>query len=201
MPESTSATTCRHGVDLDRGRLELRDADADRDGSLLERWLNCDHVRDRYQLDEPRDGQGRYSSRQVRRHLERLSVSEHEQASIGSLDGVDVSYWETYDVGHSPLAGYPGLDDLDRAVHLIIGSTAHVGRGLASVLLRAVAEWQLDGYPAASRVAAEPNVRNAVAIRAFRRSGFRQLGMAELPDKRAVVMALQRHDVSRMRVA
>jgi RimJ/RimL family protein N-acetyltransferase len=180
------------------GRLELRRVDADvRDVSLLQRWLNANHVRDRFQLDVPRDDRGRYSHRQVREHLKRLHAVDGAHASIGSLDGAQMSYWETYDVGSSPLAGHPQLSGGDRGIHVVVGSPEHVGRGLGAHLLRAVAIWQLDAHPEAARVVAEPNVRNHIAIRAFRRCGFRLLATIELRGKRAAVMALDRCDVPR----
>ncbi|WP_223291156.1 GNAT family N-acetyltransferase [Streptomyces avicenniae] len=111
---------------------------------------------------------------------------------LGVLDGVPMSYWEIYRADLDPLAAhYPALPH-DTGLHLLIGPANHRGRGLGTLLLRATAGLVLRHRPRCPRVVAEPDVRNAPSVAAFRAAGFRAAGEIALPGKRAALMLRER---------
>lgn len=110
---------------------------------------------------------------------------------LGVLAGVPMSYWEIYRADLDPLARHYPARPHDTGVHLLLGAD-HRGRGLGSVLLRAVAALVLAHRPRCTRVVAEPDVRNTRSVAAFRAAGFRYDGEIELPGKRAALMIRDR---------
>ncbi|TCP53630.1 RimJ/RimL family protein N-acetyltransferase [Tamaricihabitans halophyticus] len=168
--------------------MAVRPASAQEDAPLVRDWLNAEHAKNFWRLHTDRDGEGAYSVAVVREYLRAFAENRGESAWIGELDGAPASYWETYEVASSPLAGEPELSDRDRGIHVLIGSTRYVGRGLGPRLLAAMAAWQFAEYPVAARVVAEPDVRNERAVRAFQRAGFRQARTVDLERKRAALM-------------
>jgi RimJ/RimL family protein N-acetyltransferase len=111
---------------------------------------------------------------------------------LGLLDDRPMSYWEIYRADLDPLARHHPCRAHDTGIHLLIGEPGDRGRGLGAVLLRGVCELVLRHRPRCHRLVAEPDMRNAASIAAFRRAGFRQAGEAELPDKRAAIMLRDR---------
>ncbi|MCI0382912.1 GNAT family N-acetyltransferase [Streptomyces sp. CNQ085] len=111
---------------------------------------------------------------------------------LGVLSGVPMSYWEVYRADLDPLARYHPVRPHDTGLHLLIGSAADRGRGVGTVLLRAVSDLVLDRRPACGRVVAEPDIRNAPSIAAFLRAGFRLAAETDLPGKRAAVVVRDR---------
>ncbi|MFG2333491.1 GNAT family N-acetyltransferase [Streptomyces sp. NPDC048604] len=111
---------------------------------------------------------------------------------LGVLDGTPMSYFELYRADLDPLARHYPARPHDTGVHLLIGGGRDRGRGLGTVLLRAVADLVLDHRPRCGRVVAEPDIRNTPSVSAFLSSGFRYAAELELPDKRAALMVRDR---------
>ncbi|MGK5496926.1 GNAT family N-acetyltransferase [Streptomyces sp. URMC 125] len=117
---------------------------------------------------------------------------------LGVLSGTPMSYWEVYRADLDPLSRhYPALPH-DTGIHLLIGGSADRGRGLGTVLLRAVADLVLDNRPRCRRVVAEPDLRNTASVAAFLGAGFRPAAEVELPGKRAALMVRDRELRHRM---
>ncbi|WP_406863526.1 GNAT family N-acetyltransferase [Streptomyces sp. HUAS MG47] len=111
---------------------------------------------------------------------------------LGVLDGRPMSYFEIYRADLDPLARHYPARPHDTGVHLLIGGATDRGRGLGTVLLRAVADLVLDHRPRCGRVVAEPDIRNKPSVSAFLSAGFRLAGELELPDKRAALLVRDR---------
>ncbi|MEV7084326.1 GNAT family N-acetyltransferase [Streptomyces sp. NPDC093085] len=111
---------------------------------------------------------------------------------LGVLDGVPMSYWELYRADLDPLARHYPARPHDTGIHLLLGGVANRGRGVGTVLLRAVADLVLDHRPRCARVVAEPDLRNTPSVAAFLGAGFRFAAEVDLPDKRAALMVRDR---------
>lgn len=172
--------------------MSLRTASAWTDDRLLCDWLNAPHVRKYWRLHIDRDPSGHYGARTVRSYLGALHDATDESGLIGEIHARPMSYWEVYDIAGSPLAGAPELGPADRGVHVLVGRPEYVGRGIGPHLIRAIADWQFARHPHCARVAAEPDVRNARAVKAFVRAGFRHTRELDLECKRAALMVLER---------
>jgi RimJ/RimL family protein N-acetyltransferase len=164
--------------------FELRPIDPERDLDLVHAWMNDPAVSRYWELAGDRAS--------VRRYLCSQLGSAHSTPYLGVLDGEPMSYWELYRADLDRLASYYRARPYDAGVHLLFGPPAYRGRGLGAPLLRAVCAAQLAAWGRSSRVLAEPDVRNEASVRAFTRAGFRPVGEIELPEKRALLMALDR---------
>ncbi|MGW3294974.1 GNAT family N-acetyltransferase [Streptomyces xiamenensis] len=167
------------------GEFRLLPVEPERDLEFITGWMN-DPAVDRYwALAGPRERTAAHVGAQ-------LAGDGRSVPCLGLLDGRPMSYWEIYRADLDPLAHhYPALPE-DTGLHLLIGAGRDRGRGLGAELLRAVCELVLRNRPRSGRIVAEPDVRNAASIAAFRGAGFRKTAEADLPDKRAVIMLRDR---------
>ncbi|MGH4022883.1 MAG: GNAT family N-acetyltransferase [Pseudonocardiaceae bacterium] len=169
---------------LPAGEFALHPLDPQRDTDVLHAWMNDPEVARFWEMPWPR--------RQIARYLHQQLDSAHSTPYVGFLEGTAMSYWELYRADLDPLAAHYPARRGDAGVHLLLGPAGYRGRGLGVGLLRAVSGWQLDADPSATRVVAEPDVRNLRSVRAFERAGFRRNAEIDLPDKRAVLMIRER---------
>ncbi|MFJ7150957.1 GNAT family N-acetyltransferase [Streptomyces sp. NPDC100445] len=173
-PVTTTAGTFR----LTPVRIEL-------DLSLVHGWMNDPAVAPFWQLAGPRS--------RTEDHLRaQLAGDGRSVPCLGVLDGTPMSYWEIYRADLDPLARHYPARPHDTGIHLLLGGTADRGRGLGSVLLRAVADLILDRRPACARVVAEPDLCNTSSVSAFLKAGFRYAAEVDLPAKRAALMIRDR---------
>jgi RimJ/RimL family protein N-acetyltransferase len=122
-----------------------------------------------------------------------LSGDGRSVPCLGVLEGIPMSYWEIYRADlDPPLARHYPARPHDTGIHLLIGAVTDRGRGLGSILLRAVADLVLDRRPACTRVVAEPDIRNIPSITAFLSAGFRFSAEVDMPGKRAALMIRDR---------
>nr|WP_236671129.1 GNAT family N-acetyltransferase [Streptomyces sp. 7-21] len=169
------------------GSFRLRPVRLPDDLPLLVRWMNDPDVDAFWSLAGPPER----TAAHVRPQLEGDGRSV---PCLGLLDGRPVSYWEIYRADLDPVAeAYPARPH-DTGLHLLIGSAADRGRGLGTVLLRAVCGLVLRHRPRCRRLVAEPDVRNTRSLAVFHAAGFRQVAEADLPDKRAAIMLRRRED-------
>lgn len=167
------------------GLLRLRPVSLARDLPLVAAWMNDPVVDAFWQLAGPAERTAAHLSRQ-------LDGDGRSQPCLGLLDGAPMSYWEIYRADLDPLARHYPCRPHDTGLHLLIGAAADRGRGLGALLLRGVVELVLRHRPRCERVLAEPDIRNAASVAAFRAAGFREAGEVDLPDKRAAIMLRDR---------
>ncbi|MGW6010873.1 GNAT family N-acetyltransferase [Streptomyces sp. NPDC055210] len=156
-----------------------------RDLPLISRWMNDPAVAAFWELAGP--------STATEDHLRaQLDGDGRSVPCLGMLDGTPMSYWEIYRADLDPLARHYPARLHDTGIHLLIGGVAHRGRGLGTILLRAVSDLVLDRRPSCARVVAEPDLRNTPSVSAFLSAGFRFSAEVELPDKKAALMVRDR---------
>lgn len=172
-------------VSLPPGRFSFHELHLKRDLPIIHEWMNDPEVARWWELDGGIEVTGN--------HLAAHSRLTHATAYVGCLDDQPVSYWELYRADLDPLARHYAAQPHDVGVHLLIGPAAHRGQGLGSLLLLVVSELILRAAPDTQRVIAEPDVRNAASIAAFRRAGFRRSVDLSLPGKTAALMIRDRH--------
>lgn len=167
------------------GTFQLRPVRIERDLATLAGWMNDPAVDAFWELA----GLESVTADHLRAQLDGDGRSV---PCLGVLDGTPMSYFEIYRADLDPLARHYPARPHDTGVHLLIGGGADRGRGLGTVLLRAVADLVLDHRPRCSRVLAEPDIRNNPSVSAFLSAGFRYAAELELPDKRAALMVRDR---------
>nr|WP_240979763.1 GNAT family N-acetyltransferase [Streptomyces sp. HNM0574] len=177
-----------HGVTVARlpggAVFSLRCVHPTADAPLVHSWMNDPDVARFWQLAHPPG--------QIEAYLRQQLASSYSTPFVGCLDGEPSSYWELYRADLAPFATLYTARRHDAGLRLLIGPHHSRGRGLGARLLRAVSDWQLSLDPYASRVVAEPDVRDVRGVRAHERAGFRKLRELDLPGKRAAFMARER---------
>ncbi|MFJ8882070.1 GNAT family N-acetyltransferase [Streptomyces sp. NPDC102402] len=172
-------------VTTSAGVLRLVPVEAARDLPMISRWMNDPAVAAFWELSGPESVTGAHLRRQ-------LAGDGRSVPCLGVLDGSPMSYWEIYRADLDPLARHYPSRPHDMGVHLLIGGVGFRGRGIGTVLLRAVSDLVLDNRPLCGRVVAEPDLRNTPSVSAFLSAGFRFFGEVDLPDKRAALMVRDR---------
>ncbi|MEU0137509.1 GNAT family N-acetyltransferase [Streptomyces sp. NPDC006296] len=167
------------------GEFRLVPVDAERDLAMISRWMNDPAVAAFWELAGPESVTAAHLGRQ-------LAGDGRSVPCLGVLDGVPMSYWEIYRADLDPLARHYPARPHDMGVHLLIGGVGNRGRGIGSVLLKAVADLVLDHRARCDRVVAEPDLRNTPSVSAFLSAGFRFCAEVDLPDKRAALMVRDR---------
>ncbi|MFE7030967.1 GNAT family N-acetyltransferase [Streptomyces sp. NPDC057621] len=167
------------------GAFHLVPVHLTRDVPLISRWMNDPAVAAFWELAGPDTA--------TEEHLRaQLDGDGRSVPCLGVLNGTPMSYWEIYRADLDPLARHYPARPHDTGIHLLIGGVAHRGRGLGTVLLRAVSDLVLDRRPSCARVVAEPDLRNTPSVSAFLSAGFRFSAEVELPDKKAALMVRDR---------
>ncbi|MGH3327369.1 MAG: GNAT family N-acetyltransferase [Streptomycetales bacterium] len=171
------------------GVFALHPVEPERDLDLLYAWMNDPVVARFWELAVSRQRIAGYLCDRIGS----AGRPPYLEPYLGSLDGAPMSYFELYRADLDPLAAHYPARPFDAGVHLLLGPPHARGRGLGAVLLHAVSGWQLASCPQATRVVAEPDVRNVASVRAFGRAGFRRAADIDLPRKRAALMVRDRH--------
>ena len=175
--------------------VSIRPLDVDRDAARIHEWLT--HPRAHYwmmtELDEA----------EVRAYLEGVRDSAHDAGWVGSVDGDDCFYVETYTpdslIPQNVLATGPG----DIGMHLLVAPPAGPAvHGLTDRIMAAVIDFCLkpgdQGGRGAERVVVEPDARNDAIIDKNRAAGFTPITEATIMmgeiEKRALVSVCTRAD-------
>jgi RimJ/RimL family protein N-acetyltransferase len=167
------------------GEFRLLPVRLERDLPLVARWMNDPAVAAFWQLAGERSV--------TERHLRaQLDGDGRSVPCLGLLDGTPMSYWEVYRADLDPLARHYPARPHDTGLHVLVGAAADRGRGLGTVLLRAVADLVLDRRPACARVVAEPDLRNVPSVAAFLGAGFHYGAELGLPAKHAALVIRDR---------
>ncbi|MFF4652480.1 GNAT family N-acetyltransferase [Streptomyces sp. NPDC001380] len=172
-------------ADTPAGRFRLRPVRLPDDLPMLAAWMNDPAVAAFWELDGPPETTADHVGAQ-------LAGDGRSVPCVGVLDGRPVSYWELYRADLDPLALHYPARPHDTGLHLLLGPADTRGRGLGGLLIGAVADLVLRALPHCTRVVAEPDVRNAASVAAFRAAGFRRAADLDLPGKRAALMVRDR---------
>lgn len=172
-------------VGTDAGPFQLVPVRIERDLRLVTQWMNDPAVAAFWELAGP-------GAATVDHLRAQLDGDGRSMPCLGVLSGVPMSYWEIYRADLDPVARHYPARPHDTGIHFLIGKVADRGRGLGTLLLRAVADLVLDHRPACDRVIGEPDLRNTPSTAAFLGAGFRLSGEVELPGKRAALMIRDR---------
>ncbi|MER6997445.1 GNAT family N-acetyltransferase [Streptomyces sp. NPDC000410] len=167
------------------GSFQLVPVRIERDLGRIARWMNDPAVAAFWELSGPESVTAAHLRTQ-------LDGDGRSIPCLGVLDGTPMSYFEIYRADLDPLARHYPARPHDTGIHLLIGGVADRGRGLGTVLMRAVADLVLDNRPRSARVVAEPDLRNTPSVSAFLSAGFRFSAEVDLPDKRAALMVRDR---------
>jgi RimJ/RimL family protein N-acetyltransferase len=167
------------------GVFRLVPVRVERDLRLITAWMNDPAVAAFWHLAGPAEVTAAHLRAQV-------GGDGRSVPCLGVLSGVPMSYWEVYRADLDPLARHYPARPHDTGLHLLIGGVADRGRGIGTVLLRAVSDLVLDRRPMCNRVIAEPDLRNLPSVAAFLGAGFRLAAEAELPGKRAALLVRDR---------
>ncbi|MFJ1648413.1 GNAT family N-acetyltransferase [Streptomyces sp. NPDC088258] len=156
-----------------------------RDLELISRWMNDPAVAAFWELAGPDEVTAAHLRTQ-------LDGDGRSVPFLGVLGGTPMSYWELYRADLDPLARHYPARPHDTGIHLLLGGVTDRGRGVGTILLRAVSDLVLDHRPRCARVIAEPDLRNTPSVAAFLSAGFRFSAEVDLPDKRAALMVRER---------
>ncbi|WP_431037276.1 GNAT family N-acetyltransferase [Streptomyces sp. P6-2-1] len=176
-------------VPTPHGLFRLRPVTLPHDLALLTGWMNDPEVAAFWELAGPPDNTESHIRPQIEGDGRSLPC-------LGLLDGRPMSYWEIYRADQDVLTPHYPARPHDIGVHLLLGGGTDRGRGVGTALLRTVTELVLTYRPCATRVLAEPDVRNARSVAAFLRAGYRKDRELDLPGKRAALMIRDRAPTS-----
>ncbi|OAS86812.1 acetyltransferase [Metabacillus litoralis] len=168
--------------------ISFREVDFDRDVKLLHSWMNENHVVPYWKLDLSLTDYGI--------HLRNFLNDEHQTLLIGEIDGVPISYWESYWVKGDIIENYYEFNEYDQGVHLLIGDKDYLGKGLIYPLLMTILSQKFQ-VSLTEKVIAEPDVRNEKMIHVFKKCGFTPIKEVELPDKTGLLMFCERSTFER----
>jgi siderophore synthetase component len=176
-------------------RVAIRPLDVDRDTARVHEWLS--HPRAHYWMMTDLDEAG------VRAYLEGIRDSAEEAGWVGSVDGTDCFYVETYIpdslIPQNVLATGPG----DIGMHLLVAPPAgRAMHGLTDRIMAEVIDFCLrpadQGGRGGCRVVVEPDARNGAIIEKNWAAGFSPVREARIlmgeAEKRALVSVCTRAD-------
>jgi acetyl CoA:N6-hydroxylysine acetyl transferase len=163
--------------------IAFRPVTMEQDLERLHGWQRQEHVVPFWNLAIPLDV--------YRKHLEKFLADAHQTLYIGLLDGVPMSYWESYWATDDIIGQYYEAHPADQGIHLLIGPPDYLGKGYALPLLRAMTAFQFN-HSDTEKIVAEPDIRNDKMIHVFKRCGFEFEKEIDLPDKRAALLFCRR---------
>ncbi|GAA4396409.1 GNAT family N-acetyltransferase [Tsukamurella soli] len=120
-------------------------------------------------------------------------AGDYSRPLIFGIDGVEVGYAEIYRVARDEVGKVYDVHPYDLGLHIATGEPDYVGRGRASAFIGALTDGLLAADPAAQRVVADPDVRNARMHGALRRNGFVNRGDVDVrPGRRIALFVAER---------
>lgn len=154
---------------------ELRSSDLD----LMHRWLNAPHVT-RWWYDEGtsrREIEEKYLPLIEGRDSAKPFVILHENEPIG--------YIQYYPISPEDDEAYASLVDVENAagVDLFIGEAEHLYRGLGEHIVRSFLHEHVFSDPEIEACVIGPEPKNAAAIRAYEKAGFRFFKTIHVPGE------------------
>ncbi|WP_085991452.1 GNAT family N-acetyltransferase [Oceanobacillus senegalensis] len=154
------------------------------DFERLYTWMHEPHVIPYWKLNIDRDA--------YKQHLQTFLNDSHQQLLIGEIDGVPMSYWESYTVEGDVISRYYSYDQNDQGIHLLIGETDYLGKRYIYPLLLTILKRKFE-INTTKRVVAEPDIRNEKMIAVFKKCGFQPIKEVNLPDKTGLLVSCERN--------
>jgi RimJ/RimL family protein N-acetyltransferase len=154
------------------------------DFPLLHEWLNRPHVAEWW--DEQRDLE--YVVQTFGADLDSPVI----RMFFACLDGEPVGYIQVYRVmGANPEWWTDETDPGARGIDQFLANAEQLGQGLGSSMVRQFVA-QVFADPEVTLVQTDPSPKNARAIRAYEKAGFRRVAEVLTPDGPAQLMRVQR---------
>lgn len=168
--------------------ISFRRVSIEGDLERLHSWMHEQHVIPFWKLN--------ISLEQYIAHLQKFLQDDHQTLLIGELDGMPMSYWESYWVSGDIIGNYYEFDEYDQGIHLLIGPREFLGKGLIYPLLMTILHKKFQVLET-QKIIAEPDIRNEKMIHVFKKCGFQPVKEVELPDKTGLLMICERKEFER----
>ncbi|MFC3882127.1 GNAT family N-acetyltransferase [Bacillus songklensis] len=163
--------------------ISFRHVSMKEDLERLHSWMHEEHVIPFWNLN--------ISLADYTVHLQKFLQDDHQTLLVGELEGVPMSYWESYWVKGDMIGNYYEFDEYDQGIHLLVGPSEFLGKGLIYPLLMTILHKKLQ-VPETRKIIAEPDIRNGKMIHVFKKCGFQPVKEVELPDKTGLLMVCER---------
>ena len=163
--------------------LALRPLDLDRDLAVLHDWYNQPYARAFWQQHGP--------LRELEAWYVELLASPYQHAFLGSFGDTPCFVVETYWAPRDVVGRHYPVQPGDHGFHALVAPPRTRLPRFTRRCFQVATELLLL-HPEVDRVIAEPDHRNADAIRIFAATGFADHGEVELPDKRARLLSCTR---------
>ncbi|WP_239587110.1 GNAT family N-acetyltransferase [Bacillus ectoiniformans] len=163
--------------------ISFRPVSFEKDVNTLHSWMHKEHVIPFWQLN--------ISIEMYRLHLQKFLKDNHQTLWIGEIDGVPMSYWESYWVKDDIIGRYYDYGEHDQGIHLLIGPDNYLGKGYIYPLLLTMLFKQFQ-VKETDRIVAEPDCGNEKMIHVFKKCGFKAVKEVTLPDKTGLLMICER---------
>jgi RimJ/RimL family protein N-acetyltransferase len=149
---------------------------------LMHRWLHAPHVHEWWSEGKPPPAYADV----VAKYSPPLHGEEPTDLYVMCMHGQPIGFIQTYMIAdHPEYAAQVAVDTDAAGVDLFIGEVAYLHRGLGSHILRAFLREIVFGAMGAGSCIIGPDERNAIAIRAYEKAGFRYLRTVHIPDEDA----------------
>jgi aminoglycoside 6'-N-acetyltransferase len=177
-----------HVETLREDRMSFRPL-ARADFPLVLRWLGTPAVREWW--DEPPTSIDQLEGK----YVPRIDGSEKVYGYIAEYSGEPFGFLQWYRLATEPDHVAVGLVDPGAAaIDLYIGEDRFLHRGYGPIMIRAFLRTVVFAEPDVTACAIDPDVRNTAAISAYRKVGFRDVGVrySQQEQADALVMVLDR---------
>ena len=132
------------------------------------------------------------------KHIPRLDGSERVYGFIASYQDDPFGYLQWYRLRDERAHPAVGLVEADAAaIDLYIGADAYRHRGYGVPMIRAFLTQIVFAQPGVGSCAIDPCLENTAAIAAYRKAGFREVGVAPNPHENcdSQIMVIERTDL------
>jgi acetyl CoA:N6-hydroxylysine acetyl transferase len=163
--------------------ISFRYVSMEEDLERLHSWMHEKHVIPFWNLN--------ISLADYTAHLQKFLQDDHQTLLVGELDGIPMSYWESYWVKDDLIGNYYAFDEYDQGLHLLIGPREFLGKGFIYPLLMTILHKKFQ-VAETQKIIAEPDIRNGKMIHVFKRCGFQPVKEVELLDKTGLLMIGER---------
>ncbi|MBT2759086.1 acetyltransferase [Mesobacillus foraminis] len=164
--------------------ISFRQVSFEKDLGMLHSWMHQKHVIPFWKLN--------ISVKDYKVHLMNFLNDDHQTLLVGELDGIPMSYWESYWVKDDLIGNYYEFNEYDQGIHLLIGHEGFLGKGYIYPLLMTILHKKFQ-VAETRKIVAEPDIRNEKMIHVFKKCGFQPVKEVVLPDKTGLLMMCYRN--------